>query len=172
MRIKKLNATAPFSFYRGFLVLLGIGVLCAGAMPTAYASLGGNAASIDKDQSAIGAKASTEIAQNGAYSVTTLESNTVTVREFINPQGVVFGVTWKGRVRPSFTQFLGSHFNEYRTAAAQQQKGALHSRRHRSAHSVRTGSFVLESAGHMRNQMGRTYLPSEIPSGVSIDEIK
>ena len=65
---------------------------------------------------------------------------------------------------PDLRQALGSYFDRYTSAAAGQSG-------HRHAE-VRTPDFVVQSNGHMRSFSGRAYLPSFVPQGVALEEIK
>ncbi len=105
-------------------------------------------------------------AGNG-YTVQEIYSPSNTVREYVSPAGIVFGIAWNGLVYPDITQLLGAYTGEYRKALQQtlHQKG---SRRLR----VKSAGVVVEQWGHMRDLRGRAYAPALIPPGVSIDEIK
>jgi hypothetical protein len=148
----------------------------------AQAALGGGSDSVEADRRAMNAQTSSPKTQrlaevavaapsppntSAAYSVITLESGTITVREFISPQGTVFGVAWNGLRTPDLSQLLGSHYDEYQAEAAQSRSPG-----HRNSHAVRNEKLVVEASGHMRDQRGRAYLPGEVPSGVSLDDIK
>jgi hypothetical protein len=90
--------------------------------------------------------------------------NGSTIRQYVSPAGTVFAVTWQG-FAPDLRQLLGSHFDEYMTSASQ----AAH--RGRGAH-IETGDLVFDSGGHMRYVVGRAFLRSKLPSGVSSDELR
>jgi hypothetical protein len=89
------------------------------------------------------------------------------VREYVSTSGVVFGIAWNGLIHPNLTQLLGSYAGEYQEALLQTPriKGSRHLQ-------VKTSGVVVEKWGHMRNLQGRAYVPSLIPPGVRVDEIK
>ena len=122
--------------------------------------------SVVSDETALVAKKVSKTVRNG-YTVQELRSDSVTVREYIAPTGVVFAIAWNGLIHPDLTPLLGSYADEYETAMrhASREPG----RRHRQ---VETNRVVVEKWGHMRNLQGRAYVPALIPSGMSVDEIK
>ena len=102
------------------------------------------------------------------YTVQEFASDATTVREYVAPSGIVFGVAWDGLTYPDLTPLLGSYDGEYQEALRQEpRKPGL--RRH---HAVRTDRVVVEKWGNLRDLRGRAYAPALIPPGVSIDEIK
>ena len=91
------------------------------------------------------------------------------MREYVASSGVVFGVAWNGLIRPDLTQLLGAYANEYHEAL----RRILHSKgKGRNRLDVKTNRVVVQQWGHMRNLRGRAYVPSLIPSGVGVDEIR
>ncbi len=132
----------------------------------AQATLGGSAGSVESDRKALSAVSRGTTAGNG-YTVQEIYSAANTVREYVSPSGVVFGVAWNGLVYPDITQLLGSYTGEYQKALQQtpRQKGSRHLQ-------VKSSGVVVEQWGHMRDLRGRAYAPALIPSGVSIDAIR
>ena len=132
----------------------------------ADAALGGNAATVDSDRTALRAvhRAS---AGHGGYSVEEVVSGGSTIREYVSPAGVVFGIAWNGYVHPDLTQLLGSYWGEYETARQKVARGFGRKHLH-----VATDHIVVEKWGHMRNLQGRAYASSLVPMGVSIDAIR
>jgi hypothetical protein len=145
-----------------FLVLLAISV--AGSRQ-AHATLGEGADSIAKDRKALSAvkRASTMKAN---YTVQEVASDATTVREFVNPAGVVFAVAWNGLVHPDLSALLGSYHGEYSSAKRQLPRRHGQKRTH-----VKGDRVIVETWGHMRNLQGRAYVPALVPAGVNIDEI-
>ena len=47
-------------------------------------------------------------------------ANGPTVREYVSPQGVVFGIAWQGRFMPNVNQLLGTYVTNLQTATAAQ----------------------------------------------------
>ena len=70
-------------------------------------------------------------------------------------------------MRPDLTQLIGAYSNEYHEAWRR-----IPHNRGRSRLDVKTNRVVVQQWGHMRNLRGRAYVPSLIPSGVSVDEIR
>lgn len=92
------------------------------------------------------------------------------VREFVAPNGEIFGVTWVGHRHPNFRALLGSYADEYDQALRASRKG-------RAAHSgqrsreVRSAHLVVQIAGHFRKMEGRAYVPGLLPEGVTANDI-
>ncbi|WP_027210123.1 DUF2844 domain-containing protein [Burkholderia sp. WSM2232] len=94
------------------------------------------------------------------YSVReSVDSNGVTVREYVLPSNVVFAVAWAGPVRPNMRTLLGSYFGNYVAAG---QSGV-----HGSGPLVEgNGEFRIESTGRLGNFSGMAWLPRLVPAGV------
>jgi Protein of unknown function (DUF2844) len=87
-------------------------------------------------------------------------------REFVSPDGKVFGVAWGGPGRPDLRQLLGPYYQQALMAQAQQP-------RPRGAPVViDTPKLVIYEAGHMRNFHGHAYLPELVPQGVQASDIR
>jgi len=132
----------------------------------AYATLGEKATSIERDRRALaGAKGTTTT--GGNYTVQEVTYDAATVREFLTPSGVVFAVAWNGLAPPDLATLLGSYHAQYKTAKQ------LTPRKHGQRNSkVVSDGVTVETWGHMRNLQGRAYLPSLIPAGVNLNEIR
>ena len=131
----------------------------------AFATLGEDISSVGFDQVQI--KAQLRILPGQSYSVHELRAPTgTTIREFVSPGGTVFGIAWQGPFSPDLRQLLGTHFEEYVQASQSPS-----SRVGRGIH-VETDDLVVESSGHMRFIVGRAYLRSKLPSGVSADALR
>ena len=130
------------------------------------ATLGESAGSIESDRKALSAVNRGATIRNG-YTVQEIYSAANTVREYVAPSGIVFGIAWNGLVYPDITQLLGAYTGEYQKALqqTQHQKGG---KRHLR---VKSAGVVVEQWGHMRDLRGRAYAPALIPSGVTVDEI-
>lgn len=149
----------------------------------AEASLGGSTSSIAADAQRLGAVASSSAAvavqsessstpsavqtyvlraSNGdkyTYSEFTAAEN-LRVREFVRPDGKVFGLAWQGPRPPDLSVLLGSYFGGWHDAVANQSHISLH----RSA--VHTSSVVVEMGGPMGFVVGRAWAPALVPAGV------
>jgi hypothetical protein len=147
------------------LLLLGFGmnVLCVG---TAFAGLGGDAASILADSNQMqGVLHSYSSPQFDVQEITT--ENGLRVREFVNRDGLVFAVAWSGPTEPDLQQLLGVHFAPYHQARMAQTPPGLH-----RALRLALPDLVIESGGHMRAYRGRAYLPMRLPAGTSTADLK
>ena len=128
--------------------------------------LGESEDSISSDEKSLSAIRGSSLNRNG-YTVHEIQSGSTTVREYVSPTGVVFGIAWNGRSHPDLTPLLGSYAGDY--IEAQRNTPRTPGRR---AYTVKTDRVVVEKWGHMRNLQGRAYAPALIPPGVSVDEIK
>lgn len=138
----------------------------AGFALPAFASLGGDASSVEADRAHM--NASVRVTQSQNYSVHEMQSASGTlVREYVSPAGKVFAVTWSGQFMPQMQQILGNYFSQY-TAALQAQP-------HRYGHrplDLRLPGLVIQTGGHMRAYSGRAYVPDMLPQGVSAEAIR
>lgn len=132
--------------------------------PIAFAALGQDVGSVQSDGARM--KAEVRVVPGITYTVHELAAPTGTrVREFVTPQGQVFAVTWQGQYMPDLRQLLGEYFDQYMQAAQ------VTPRVHRRGLHIESGDLVFESGGHMRSMVGRAYLRSKLPDGVSVDAI-
>lgn len=152
------------SLRRGSLLVLVL-MLPAWACP-AFAGLGDDAAGVLADASALHAAVSAVALRQYDIREITAES-TMRVREFLNRDGIVFAVDWRGPVMPDLQRLLGPYFREYTTALAALKSPGLH-------RSVRIASpgLVVNSGGHLRAYAGRAYLPALVPAGVSMSDLR
>jgi hypothetical protein len=152
--------------FSGLLLGLSLALTIFTFAQQAQAALGESVDSVTSDQKAISAVRRAMKASTG-YTVHEIRSETITVREYVSPSGVVFGIAWNGLTHPDLTPLLGSYSSEYQKALghANRQPGRRHIQ-------VKTDDVVVEKWGHMRNLQGRAYAPALIPQGVSVDEIK
>lgn len=136
------------------------------AVQSASATLGETVDSVATDRKAMSAvKGATTTSSD--YTIQEIVSDSTTIREYISPGGIVFAVAWNGLTNPDLTTLLGSYTNEYQDALQKtpHEKG-------RRVYRIKASRLVVEKWGHMRNLQGRAYVPSLIPSGVSINAIK
>lgn len=147
------------------LGIASLGLVAAFGSP-AWASLGGDLASIDADAANLG---DTQITRfSPAYMVRQIAGeSSLDIHEFSNARGVVFAVSWSGPVFPDLRLLLGSYFSRYTDALATLNHAGLH-------RSVRIDSppIVVESSGHLRAYHGLAYLPAELPVGVTASELQ
>ena len=111
-------------------------------------------------------QASRTINSNGRYEVHELAAGVGnTVREYVTPEGKVFGVAWTGHHPPQYAQLLGSYAARLDEAAAKRSN-------HRAPLAINQDGFVFSAIGHQRFYAGRAYIPSLLPAGVQAEEIK
>lgn len=128
-----------------------------------FAALGGDVNSVIADQAQM--KAQRRVTQMSTYSVHEMQSQAgMTIREFVSPEGRVFGVAWQGQTLPNFQQVLGTYYDQFiKNAPRQRVHGPV---------TIHMPGLVVQSGGHMRALTGRAYVPEMMPSGVKVDDIK
>ena len=151
----------PSPNVRGFFVFLGLVLLMFSA--SGFAALGGDVTSVQDDQ--VHMRAQRRVTQTATYSLHEMQAqNGTVVREFVSPQGKVFGVTWHGSTIPDLQQLLGSYYAEFVHAAPV--------RRSHGPVSIQTPNFIIQSGGHQRALSGRAYVPGMLPEGMRAEEIR
>jgi hypothetical protein len=135
----------------------------AAALPV-HASLGDIEASVEADRLAMGATQRTQLSPAFITHELQMPSG-ATIREYVTPTGIVFGVAWQGPSIPDLRQLLGSHFDDY--VAAMETR-----RTRRSPVLVQLPGLVVQSSGHMRAFSGHAYLPAALPPGIAPEEIR
>jgi hypothetical protein len=135
-------------------------------LPPASASLGGDLDSVRRDEMHV--KGGLQVANEERYTIYEIRISTGTsVREFISPAGIVFGVAWEGPIVPELQPFLGTYFQKY-SEAVQAQKSKYVSRRPLRIH---LPDLVFETGGHVGSFYGRAYIPQNVPEEVRTEEI-
>jgi len=149
--------------HRDIMLWLANILLVVLALP-AWAELGGDVASIKADQEKM--HGALQVTATAAYQIHEIQSaQGVRIREYVTPDGTVFGVSWRGPWKPDLRQLLGQHFDRY-VKALQGNKTA------RGPATIQLPELVVESGGHMRAFFGRAYLPQLIPPGSSADVVQ
>ena len=142
-------------------------LVMVGLPGSAFAALGGNAASVQADQGHMQASLRSIRAAN--YTVHELQSPTgVVVREYVSASGTVFGVAWQGPWVPDLHQLLGSYFELYQQAVQTQNNG----RAGRRPIHVTLPGLVVSVSGHPRSFTGHAYVPDMLPEGAKAEEIR
>jgi hypothetical protein len=142
------------------------GAILIGSPVAAWASLGGNAGSVEADRAQM--NAAVQVSEHDTYSVHAVRAPGGTVvNEFVSSEGKVFAVAWHGQFPPQMQQILGTYFQEYTTALAAQEKHYGH-----RPLNLQTQDLVVQTSGHMRAYVGRAYLPDALPRGVTAAEIQ
>jgi hypothetical protein len=88
-------------------------MLCTlAAPPRASAILGGDVSSVETDRAHL--QSALRVARTEQYEMHELASPSGTiVREYVSPEGRVFGVAWQGPWLPDLRQLLGGSFNRW-----------------------------------------------------------
>jgi len=133
----------------------------------AFAELGGYADSVETDRARM--KATLKVTQTQAYAVHEIKAPTGTiVREYVSPDGRVFGVAWQGPFLPDLSQLLGSFHAQYSDAVRAEKRTYVG---HRPV-DIRQSRLVVQGGGHMLGHFGRAFVPDMLPEGVSTDAIR
>lgn len=133
----------------------------------AWASLGGDTASIQADQLHMQGSRTTKAAES--YTVQEIQASTGTVvREYLSPEGKVFAVAWNGPRLPDLRQLLGGYFEPYRTAV-QSRSGVRMVRRPLL---INQPGLAVQIGGHIGAFSGRAYVPEMLPAGVCGEDIQ
>ena len=144
-------------------VLILMSALITAALP-GWAALGGSVETVASDQVRMQAKRA--ITQMREYNIHLITRDDGTlIKEYVTPDGKVFGVSWTGPTIPDLTQLLGTYNTEFQTSVRAQP-------RRRKAGVVHNQDLVVESTGHMRAFYGRAYVNSMLPSGVTAETVK
>lgn len=102
------------------------------------------------------------------YTVHEISKTNLTLKEFVNADGIIFAVTWKGSAQPDLNTLLGPYQNECAQAmkVRQRQPGL-----HRIGKTV-SENVVIERSIFGRAAQGRATVTSLIPAGVSLSDIR
>ena len=134
---------------------------------SAWASLGGDVASVEADRAKM--EGSVQTSSADSYTIHQIQTAAgVTVKEYASGAGNVFAVTWQGPFHPDLRQLLGSYYGKY----VQAVKTERAQRRGRGPIFVQEDGFVVEIAGHVRAFQGRVYLSNQLPQGMRAEEIR
>ena len=132
----------------------------------AFAGLGEPKSSVMNDRDRIDAKVIVSHQQYDNYSIDEILIGKNKIKEFISLSGTVFAIAWTGKAHPDLSKLLGSYWGEYSQSVKNQ------STHHRTQGKTQTNNIVVEKSGHMRALTGRAYIPSLLPLGIAVDEIK
>jgi hypothetical protein len=138
-------------------------ILMVGSVP-AWASLGDDVSSVIVDQNALQGHIRIEVHTSYELHEITTPNGSI-VREFVSPQGKVFGIAWQGHGIPNLRQLLGSY-------APQLQKGQRTRVVPRRAVWIQGDDFVLFSFGYLRFFRGCAYVPSLVPNNVTAEVVQ
>ncbi len=132
----------------------------------AWAGLGQPEASVTSDQ--LHMKSEHRVQDFQAYKVHELANTEgAVVREFVSPEGTVFGITWHGRSTPDMNQLLGNYVNNFETATRDQTHILP-----RRGITIKTNDFVYTNFCRMGVCSGSAYAPKLLPSNVSVEVMR
>ena len=142
----------------------GLALVFLAVCAPAAATLGEDASSVLADQTQL--QAALQVASAAKFDVHRMQlPSGTTINEYVSLAGMVFAVTWQGPAMPDLEQVLGRHFAAYVEAVKHRGVGG-------GARATEPSGLVVQSGGHMRAYVGRVYLPSMLPRGVSAEEIQ
>lgn len=132
----------------------------------AYADLGGDLGSVQKDQKVLASRRTvTSLPQ---YDLHEMKNGSGRVHEFMTKSGKVFGLAWSGKKHPDMKTLMGVHYSEFQSAMAQ----ARRQRRRGGSVVVDSGNLHLEMGGHMMSVHGQVWLKDQLPNGMNLHEIQ
>ena len=141
------------------MVLLAGLVLSSLLLPLrAAAALGGDVTSVEADRQQMKAQRAVQAKQNYSVHEITTPYGTV-VREYVSPDGKVFGVAWRGPFLPNFQQLLGDSYAKF-AQAAQDARSAQPRRSRNAPLTVEQPDLVMHS-GATRAPMSGTLTSRE-----------
>jgi hypothetical protein len=145
----------------------GVGVLALLlAAGPAQATLGQALDSVAVDRQTISPGGALTHQNAAGYSVSQFQTAAgTTVREYVAPNGIVFGVAWDGPQPPNLAVLLGQYFGQFQKNVRQQPLGLRRSL-------VQGNDLVVQTGGHMLALKGRAYVPSLIPAGVDAEVVQ
>ena len=155
-----------------FWYFAALSLLIASASP-ARATLGRDLSSVEHTRRAFAGVRLQTVDRSG-FSVHEIATGGISVREYVGPDGQVFGVGWNGPVQPDLEPILGDYAADLRAAVrTNRAEREFVPVRIRHAQSVLRGDrLTLEKYGRPGRQGGRAYLPARIPAGVRVDAIR
>jgi hypothetical protein len=161
-----MSEERPGSIRSSVLVAGTALVILVAALPV-WASLGGDASSVQTDQ--LHMQGTLQMTSRQSYTVHEIRAATgMVVREYASSAGTVFAVAWHGPWPPDLRQLLGSYFEQY-VQAAKAQSAARMGRRPLM---IEQPGLVVQSGGHPRAFSGKAYVPDMLPTGVRAEDIQ
>ena len=127
---------------------------------SALGALGEQEDSVERDRQVL--KGTRVTLENDAFTVHQITTGGTILKEYVSHQGVIFGVSWRGRVHPDLSIILGSYYSEYQNTLE-----ALPKKKGRVPPVFKTSSFHIEKAGHMGDLTGRAFVSNLIPAGLT-----
>jgi hypothetical protein len=143
--------------------IAGLAMLAIGAASPVHAQLGATGRGASASQGDVMHQAQGGLVR---YHETT-DANGIVVRQYVDSNGDIYAVSWRGPAMPDIQSLLGTHFAAFRQgASASAGDAGLHTAR------VAQGDLVVENRVRLREFSGRAWLASELPPGVSTTDIE
>jgi hypothetical protein len=133
---------------------------------SAHADLGGDESKISDENRNHKVKSHKRKSMTG-YAVHEITMDSTVVKQYVTSSGKIFAVSWQGMRVPDLKTLFGAYYTEYENEKAQTKvkKG------HRSI-GMTTSNLVVSQGGTMRDMHGFAYLPSALPHGLKIEDLK
>jgi hypothetical protein len=158
--VKARNSSIAFA-----LCVLSLSVASLLSAPAA-AHLGGDAISVDTDRQAFHAQLHNIPMQQYNLHEFRTQSGAL-LHEYETRSGTVFAVTWQGPLPPDLQQLFGNYYSRYQAAASAQHRPGMHRQLN-----IEDSELVVQSTARPRAFMGRAYIPSLVPAGVSVADLQ
>jgi hypothetical protein len=141
-------------------------IACALFTPQAWAVLG--QAPTTYPSNTASAFSAPTFAATSLYTMTavTIDSGVV-IKEFTNPDGLGFAVSWRGPVMPDLSTLLGTYFPVFMRANEEAQATG----RRGSPVSVARDGLVVQASGRRPHFFGYAALTHLTPSGINIKNV-
>ena len=142
-------------------------LMCAGIAVPVYAALGDDESGVSRDAVVTRMELHANVRSEKRFRMHELRdtARNVSIREYVNADGKVFGVAWEGQTKPDISQVLGTYRSRYTNAAV--GKGAAWQLRN-----IDQPDFVLRLSGHMRHFTGSAWVPGLVPANIDPTEVK
>lgn len=140
-------------------------LLLTGLTTTALAALGGTADSVRADAARL--RSQPIATATVLYDRHDMATAAGLVHEFVSRSGQVFAVTWSGQMPPDLRQILGPYHADFQQAVAAQTGPGAH--RHAA---VVLPDLVVHAVARMRAFEGAAYVPSLVPVGFDLAELR
>lgn len=135
--------------------------------PKAMAALGDHENVMTSDLIKLKSSQHIVVKKTAQYRVHEIQTPVATVREFVDNNGLVFAVSWRGIRRPDLSVLLGSYFPEYENIDSRRARMIT-----REPVSIQTSKIVVRKSGHMRNIKGLAIISGQLPEGVTEEDLK
>ncbi|WP_413587331.1 DUF2844 domain-containing protein [Bdellovibrio sp. HCB274] len=145
-------------------LLLGAIYFCT-SLP-ASAALGDQVVTTSASSDSRSAQSKKTTSVGSTYTISDTQTVDIKIRQFINSQGRVFAIAWKGTDLPALEELLGTYLPEYKSKIA--ERGRVFGRK---SLKIKTDNIVVEGSSRQTDQRGRAYIPASLPAGFDLKEI-